>query len=163
LGGDDSFFLLEGSWSRYQRFWPGWISATRIKSGFVHPFGKSASVPVNDRYYIGGANTIRGFSEKDLGPKSELGTPTGADIILIFNQEFRYPIISKFWGSIFTDIGNGYRNRADIKFNNLAVSYGLGIQFLSPAGPIRLDYARRVKVKGINSGYKFHFTILYAF
>ena len=92
-----------------------------------------------------------------------MGTPTGADIILIINQEFRYPIVSKLWGSIFMDIGNGYRNRADIKFNNLAVSYGLGFQFLSPAGPIRLDYARRVRVKGINSGYKFHFTILYAF
>ncbi len=163
LGGDDSFFLIEASWSRYQRFWPGWIAATRLKAGFMHPIGESVTVPVNDRYYIGGANTIRGFSEKDLGPKSELGTPTGADIILIINQEFRYPIVSKFWGSIFMDIGNGYRNRADIKFNNLAVSYGVGFQFLSPAGPIRLDYARRVKVKGINSGYKFHFTILYAF
>lgn len=163
LGGDDSFYLLESSWSRYQRFWPGWISATRIKGGFVHPISGHKSIPLNDRYYIGGANTIRGFSEKDLGPKSKSGSPTGADIILIINQEFRYPIIGKFWGSIFTDLGNGYRNRADIKFNNLAISYGLGFQFLSPAGPIRLDYARRIRVKGIEFGDKFHFTILYAF
>jgi len=163
LGGDDSFYLLESSWSRFQRFWPGWISATRIKGGFVHPISGQKSIPSNDRYYIGGANTIRGFSEKELGPKSKSGSPTGADIIIIINQEFRYPIIGKFWGSIFTDIGNGYRNRSDIKFNNLAVSYGLGFQFLSPAGPIRLDYARRVSVKGIESGDKFHFTILYAF
>ena len=163
LGGDDSFILLEGSWSRYQRFWPGWIAATRLKSGYLHPFGKSKTVPINDRYYIGGANTIRGFSEKDLGPKTELGEPIGADIIIIVNQEFRYPILGKLWGSIFGDVGNGYRNRSDIKFENLAVSYGAGIQFISPAGPIRLDYARRVKVKGIESGDKFHFTILYAF
>jgi outer membrane protein insertion porin family len=163
LGGDDSFYLLEGSWSRYQRVWPGWISASRIKCGYVQETGDAASVPADDRYYIGGANTIRGFSERDLGPKSEKGNPTGADIIVIVNQELRYPILGKFWGSIFSDIGNGYRNRADIKFNNLAVSYGLGLQFISPAGPIRLDYARRVRVKNIEPGYKFHFTILYAF
>lgn len=163
LGGGDSFYLLETSWSRYQRLWPGWISATRLKGGFVQEMGDFPEVSTDDRFYIGGANTIRGFSEKELGPKSEKGNPTGADIIIIANQEFRFPIIGKFWGSLFTDIGNGYRNRSDIRWNTLAVSYGLGVQFMSPAGPIRLDYARRVKVKNIEPGDKFHFTILYAF
>lgn len=163
LGGDDSFYKLEASWSRYQRLWPGWISASHVRMGFLQETGKSEVVPSDDRYYIGGANTIRGFSENTLGPKSELGNPAGADMIIIANQEFRYPIFGKLWGSIFTDAGNGYRNRADIKWNNLAVSYGLGVQFISPAGPIRLDYARRVRVRNIEPGYKIHFTILYAF
>jgi outer membrane protein insertion porin family len=163
LGGDDSFYLLEGSWARYRRLWPGWISATRVRGGFVQETGESTTVPTDDRFYIGGANTIRGFAENSMGPKSALGNPVGADIILIINQEFRYPIFGKLWGSIFTDLGNGYRYRSDIKWNNLALSYGIGVQFISPAGPIRLDYARRVRTKDIEPDDRFHFTILYAF
>ncbi len=166
LGGDDSFTLLEASWSKYQKVWPGWISAFRFKGGYVREFDKSESVPVDDRYYIGGANTIRGFSEGSLGPRfrTEDGVvPEGANIIIVANQEFRFRLIGKFWGSIFTDVGNGFRNDLEIKWNNLAVSYGAGLQFISPAGPIRVDYARRLESKYISAGDKFHFTILYAF
>jgi len=163
LGGDDSYYLTETSWSRYQKVWPGWISASRIKWGHVREFGNSQSVPVDIRYYAGGANSIRGFAENDLGPKSSDGTPEGANILVIGNQEFRFPLVSKFWGSIFADMGNGFLNWKDIKFGSMAYSYGAGLQFLSPAGPIRLDYARRIKTKTIGPGYHFHFTILYAF
>ncbi|MCP4633395.1 MAG: BamA/TamA family outer membrane protein, partial [candidate division Zixibacteria bacterium] len=166
LGGDDSFTLLEASWSKYQKVWPGWISAFRLKAGYVREFDNSESVPLNDRYYIGGANSIRGFSEGSLGPKlqTEDGIiPAGANIIIVANQEFRFRLIGKFWGSIFGDIGNGFRNKLEIKWDRLAVSYGAGIQFISPAGPIRVDYARRLETDYITSGDKFHFTILYAF
>lgn len=163
LGGDDSFYQLEGSWSRYRKTWPGWISATRIKGGFLQEMGDSESVPTDDRYYIGGANTIRGFAENELGPMSEAGNFTGADIILIINQEFRYQLIGKFWASFFADAGNGYIYRDDIKVKNMALAYGFGIQFISPAGPIRLDYARHIRSAGMEPGDKLHFTILYAF
>lgn len=163
LGGDDSYYLIETSWSRYQRVWPGWISASRIKWGYVREFGKSKSVPIDVRYYVGGANSVRGFSENDLGPKSSDGTPEGANILIVGNQEFRFPLVSKFWGSLFADMGNGFLNWHDIKLDKLALTYGAGLQFISPAGPIRFDYARRIKTKFIGSGYHFHFTILYAF
>ncbi len=165
LGGDDSFWKVDASWSRYQRFWPGWISATRLKFGNVRQFGSSNEVPVDVRYYLGGANTIRGFKENSLGPQTSEADPTpeGARIVMIANQEFRYKIIGKFWGSIFADAGNGYRNYSEIKPNTLALSYGTGIQFISPAGPIRLDYARRIRTHLYSAGYRFHFTILYAF
>ena len=167
LSGDDSFILLEASWSRYQRTWPGWISAFRLKGGYVREFGESERVPLDDRFYLGGANTVRGFAENNLGPKlqEDDGTlkPEGANIVIIANQEFRYRIIGKFWGSLFGDFGNGFRNRDEIDLESFAISYGMGLQFLSPAGPIRIDYARRVGTKSIRPGDRFHFTILYAF
>ncbi len=166
LKGDDSFYSLDVSWARYQRVWPGWISATRLKYGYVREFGDSKTVPVDDRLYIGGANTIRGFTHNGLGPQSvdSLGnrTPQGANIILIANQEFRFPILGNFWGSIFGDIGNGFLAKEEIKWNVMAMSIGGGIQFLSPAGPIRLDYARPIRRK-VDDNYKFHLSILYAF
>ncbi len=166
LGGDDSFNVLEASWSKYQKAWFGSISAFRIKCAYVREFGTSLSVPVDDRYYIGGANTIRGFSEGTLGPKLVDGSdiiPEGANIIIVANQEYRFRLIGKFWSSLFFDVGNGFRNKTEIKWTNLAFSYGLGLQFISPAGPIRVDYARRIKTNTISAGDKFHFTILYAF
>jgi len=166
LKGDDSFYALNFSWASYQRVWPGWISATRLKYGYVREFGSSATVPVDDRLYIGGANTIRGFSHNSLGPQSvdEDGnrTPQGANIVLIANQEFRFPIIGKFWGSLFCDIGNGFTDRDEIMWSRLAVSVGAGIQFLSPAGPIRLDFARPIRLEPEDK-IKLHLTILYAF
>jgi len=167
LGGDDSFTVLEATWSKYQRVWPGWISAFRLKTGYVREFAQSPFVPVDERYYIGGANTIRGFSEGNLGPQyiDSTGTvkPEGANIIIIVNQEFRFRLIGKLWASLFSDVGNGFRNNSEIKWSNLALSYGIGLQFISPAGPIRIDYARHIKTSNIPAGDKFHFTILYAF
>lgn len=174
LGGDDDFYRIEASWSRYQILWPGWVSATRLKGGYATAFGSSEVVPTEERLYLGGANTIRGFKENTLGPLLEDGSAEGARITLIFNQEFRWrtiqvlkilPFLSQFplWQSVFFDLGNGFRNDSEIALGSLAVSYGTGFQIVSPAGPIRIDYARRVKTEKYDFDSRWHFTILYAF
>jgi outer membrane protein insertion porin family len=178
LGGDENFAKVEASWSSYQVIWPGWISATRLKGGWARPFGKSELVPSIDRLYLGGANTVRGFRENTLGPLSDDGSALGAEVALVFNQEFRWrtvqifqpiPLIKELfrniplWQSVFVDIGNGFASRHDVKLSNMAVSFGTGIQLISPAGPIRVDYARLVKTKRFSFDDRWHFTILYAF
>jgi len=178
LGGDDSFFKLEGSWSRYQILWPGWISATRIKGGWVDSFGDSDAVPEEERLYLGGANTVRGFVENNLGPLRDDGSASGAKMTVVFNQEFRWktlqifrplPLLGDFfetlplWQSVFFDMGNGFRTRSEIKLSNFAYSYGTGFQIVSPAGPIRIDYARRIATDRFDFDSRWHFTILYAF
>jgi outer membrane protein insertion porin family len=178
LGGDDHFYKLEASWSSYQVVWPGWISATRLKSGWAAPFGKSAVVPIEDRFFLGGANTIRGFRVNTLGPTAEDGTLIKSDFYAIFNQEFRWQTIQIFqfipllkgllggwplWQSVFFDMGNGFRDVNDFELRRLAYAYGTGVQIVSPAGPIRIDYARRIKTHFIEFDSRWHFTILYAF
>ncbi len=163
LGGGESYYLLESGWSKYQKTWPGWTMAFRIKSGYVKEFDFGEDVPADERFYIGGANTVRGFSERDLGPKSEQGNPIGANFYILSNLEFRYQLVGNFWSSLFIDVGNGFRRFEDVRADAMAVSYGIGIQYMSPAGPIRLDYARHFPTKEFGKGDKFHFTILYAF
>jgi len=163
LGGDDSFIKLEYSWARYQATVGQAIYATRIKTGWVREFYRSHEVPLNDRFYLGGANTIRGFRENSIGPRSEAGTNVGANAYAIFNQELRFPLFWKFWGSLFTDIGNGWESFADADLETMLFSYGTGIQFISPAGPIRIDYAHHLENGVYKEDDRFHFTILYAF
>ncbi|MEE9444001.1 MAG: BamA/TamA family outer membrane protein [candidate division Zixibacteria bacterium] len=170
LSGDDSFLKLEFSWARYQRAIGSFIYATRIKGGWVKEMGKSTEVPTNDRFYLGGANTIRGFRENIIGPRIdhedyqfEDSTNIGANSYLIFNQEMRFPILGKFWGSVFADIGNGWGSFSDFDPDDLLFAYGTGFQYLSPAGPLRLDYAHRLGNGVYAEDSRWHITILYAF
>ena len=177
LGGDDSFVKIEASWATFQVVWPGWISATRLKAGLVQPFGTSDTLLTEDRLLIGGASTVRGFQENRLGPLDDDGTPRGSRYTVIVNQEFRWKTIQIFndipllsslkafplWQSIFVDIGNGFQDKDDLKLNKLAYSYGTGLQIVSPAGPIRLDYARIIPSNQFEFDERWHFTILYAF
>ncbi len=163
LGGDDSFMKLEFSWARYQLAVGQTVYATRLKAGWVKEFGESHEVPTADRFYLGGANSIRGFRENSIGPRNEYGTNVGANAYAIFNQELRAPLFWKFWGSVFSDLGNGWDSFSAVKIEDILFSYGLGLQFISPAGPIRLDYAHRLENGVYREDDRFHFTILYAF
>jgi len=178
LGGDHHFVKLEASWSSYQVVWPGWVSATRIKSGWAEPFGASDDVPPDDQFYLGGANTVRGFRVNTLGPVDTLGAAMKSNYIVVFNEEFRWQTIQvhqfipllggligswPLWQSVFFDAGNGFLDIEDSALRRLAYSYGTGIQIVSPAGPIRIDYARRIKTEFIDFEDRWHFTILYAF
>jgi len=178
LSGDDNFYKIQTSWARYQALWPGWISATRVGGGWADNFGDSDDIPVDDRFGLGGANSVRGFREKYLGPLFDDGTPKGSKYFVLFNQEFRWKTIQIFndvpflkdlfrtmplWQSVFFDVGNGFETFEDIRLDDLALSFGTGIQIQSPAGPIRIDYARVVKTERFKADDRFHFTILYAF
>ena len=67
------------------------------------------------------------------------------------------------WQSVFFDMGNGFDYFEDIRTDDFAYGYGTGLQIVSPAGPIRVDYARRITTDRYDFDYRWHFTILYAF
>ncbi len=178
LGGDENFVKAQASWSTYQSLKKDFVSATRFRIGWAKAFAETESVPIDEALFLGGANTIRGFSEESLGPSDSLGVVEGATYTLVFNQEFRWKTFQFFsyvpllrdlfssiplWQSVYFDMGNGFRHTGDIKFGALAYGYGTGIQFISPAGPIRIDYARRIPTESIDFDSRWHFTILYAF
>jgi len=179
LGGDENFVKAQASWSTYQHLKKDFVSATRFRIGWAKAFAETQIVPIDEALFLGGANTIRGFSEKSLGPiNPTTNVVEGATYTLVFNQEFRWrtfqvlsyvPLLRELfksiplWQSVFFDMGNGFRHLNDVKVDALAYGYGTGIQFISPAGPIRIDYARRIPTKRIDFDSRWHFTILYAF
>ncbi len=163
LGGDKNFFKSVGEWSRYLRASRWDVYAFRIKMGWAASFEDDEFIPSPDRFYLGGANTIRGYSENSVGPKDADGDPLGGKFYFLTNHEWRRYLIGKFWMSTFLDIGGIWRDVRDARIEDVLATVGLGIQYVSPLGPVRLDYGQRVAWKPVAGGGRFHISILYAF
>ncbi len=115
--------------------------------GYVARFGSTKSVPVYERYFIGGSETVRGYnSNGQIGPRG------GGKIYNVANMEFKFPLARERKRTIvqwafFFDVGNSWEdfNNVSMRFGSgstrLKAGAGFGIRFTTPAFPIRLDWA----------------------
>jgi len=166
LGGDNHFFKLILSWNRYHRLGtPGKLNvlAIRFKGGYAERLRRGEYVPSFDRFYMGGASTVRGYAENSMGPKDSAGKVKGGKVMIIGNIEWRRALFWKFGYTVFADAGNLWLEPKNAKIKDLRVTAGIGIQFFTPIGPLRLDYAQRIIRDDDPEGGRFHLSILYAF
>jgi len=147
--------------------------------GIAYPYGNSTVLPFEKRYFSGGANSVRGWSVRSLGPgkyKERDGrinfiNQTG-DMKIDLNAEYRTHLFWKFGGALFVDAGNiwtlrSYENQpggqfqADKFLSQMAVSYGLGLRFNFDYFILRFDLG----MKAINPAYESdddeHFPIIH--
>ena len=147
--------------------------------GLAYPYGNSRVLPFEKRYFSGGANSVRGWSVRSLGPgryKDKDGninfiTQTG-DMKLDLNLEYRTHLFWKFGGAMFIDAGNvwtlrnydeqpGGQFKFDRLLKDLAVSYGLGLRLNFDYFIIRFDLG----MKAVNPAYEIdeeeHFPLLH--
>jgi outer membrane protein assembly factor BamA len=127
-----------------------WAQALRV--GLASPFGRSrddpvstgdalSGVPPSERFFAGGDTTVRGFRRDRLGPLDPLtGDPVGGEMVVLFNQEVRFPIWRFLHGVVFYDAGNVFRTRDDFDLDDLRHVAGAGLRFATPVGPFRLEY-----------------------
>jgi len=127
-------------------------------------------LPAFERYFMGGANSLRGFTVREVGPKDSLREPLGGDQSLLFNVELQYPLTEGFRVFAFYDRGNVYGNGVDISstdtsFNlsKMREGVGGGIRFFSPFGPISLAYGIKLDQRTGESSGEFHFSAGNAF
>ncbi|MEZ0386119.1 MAG: outer membrane protein assembly factor BamA, partial [Verrucomicrobium sp.] len=126
--------------------------------------GGDGGVPIFERLFLGGANNLRGFDYRDVGPKDENGEPIGGKTSAYASFELSFPIIEKIRGAVFYDVGvvsgDSYDWGGDV---NSDVGVGLRLFFL-PTGPIRLDFGVPMQADEENdSGGKFNFNLGYRF
>ena len=177
------FVKMVGEWSRFQSFplQRKWILASRIKLGNIFLLNPESTVPVSDRFYLGGSSTVRGYKEQLLGPvvvDSTRKNPiaVGGKLFVLANLELRIPLIWLFWGEIFIDAGNvwGEFDIADNtsqtfersiirKQGGIVTTTGIGIALLTPLGPVRFDYGLKHRVESYQSSGEFHIGIAFAF
>lgn len=121
-------------------------------------------VPLFDRLYLGGANNMRGFDFREVGPKDEFGNPIGGNSLAFGSVEFSFPIITRIRGSLFTDVGFVNPDSGDFSTENFNADIGVGLRVELPIGPVRIDYGIPVRSDQFNdSTGKFNFNIGYQF
>jgi outer membrane protein assembly factor BamA len=144
--------------------------------GIAYPYGNSTVLPFEKRYFSGGANSVRGWSVRGLGPGKYRGVDGAIDFInqtgdmkLDMNMEYRTFLFWKFNGAVFVDAGNiwtlrdyaeqpGGQFKINEFYKQIAVAYGLGLRLNFDYFILRFD----VGMKAINPAYdtqKEHYAI----
>ncbi|MEI8294425.1 MAG: outer membrane protein assembly factor BamA [bacterium] len=121
-------------------------------------------VPIFDRLYLGGANNMRGFNFREVGPVDGDGNPIGGNSLAYVTLELTFPIISRVRGAVFSDAGFVNADAYDFGSSGANVDIGFGLRLDLPIGPIRVDYGIPVIYDSWNGPPgKFNFNIGYQF
>jgi outer membrane protein insertion porin family len=165
LGGDSRFIKsdLSGRWHYPLLKDPNWggnyVLALGGQLGYGIGLAKANDgkndLPLFERYFIGGINSVRGFSDRGLGPREPscvtdnttspaTVTCSGSDVVggntaAVMNAELLFPIMEQYGvrGVAFFDMGNAFAN--GINFGDLRRSVGAGVRWMSPFGPLRVE------------------------
>lgn len=138
FGSDFNYTRLWGDFRTYQDL-GNFVLAFRIMAGGISSADSSGFIPVEDRFYSGGSNSIRGWNRSELGPSRESGTPVGGKSIFESNVEIRYPLVWRLSLVAFFEAGNVWEKSWSYDFNNLAYAAGSGLRLETPIGPVRFD------------------------
>ena len=111
------------------------------------------SVPPTLRFFAGGDQSVRGYDYRTLSPTDESGERIGGRYLVASSLEYQYEFIDKWRGAVFVDHGNAVDSLSD----PLKTSVGLGIRWVSPVGPIRVDVAK--SVSDPDEGFRIHFAM----
>jgi outer membrane protein insertion porin family len=139
------------------------VLALSAKFGAAKGFAGTDELPIVERFFLGGRNTVRGYAQDTLGPKAPDGTPIGGNAFLLGNFEIRASL-TKNWGLVaFLDTGNVYPKADDISLTDLKYAVGPGIRYNTPVGPLRVDYGWKLNREADESRGELHFSIGHAF
>jgi outer membrane protein insertion porin family len=155
----------------YYSLGKNWVLARQTQFGLIVPYAAPAgidaqeSVPLPERFYAGGADSLRAFPFNQAGPRDTgaplvpggpssepTGFPLGGNALFINNVELRFPLIGQnIQGVLFHDMGNVYSSLSDLSFrfhqnnpqdfNYMVQAVGFGIRYRTPVGPVRADLA----------------------
>jgi outer membrane protein assembly complex protein YaeT len=136
LGADVTFHRWEGDARTYLPLAREITLAAAWRMGRIWSPQRS-DLPLAERFYLGGANTHRGFPENELGPRGEQDSPLGGEAYLLGNLELRFPLWRAVHGAVFLDAGNNFLHDPEPPYLRTAV--GLGLRLDTPVGPLRAD------------------------
>jgi len=162
LGGTEQFHKVILTGSKFFKdtyFDSGFVFMSKAILGFVEPYG-GKEVPLDERLFVGGDFTLRGYNYGYAGTLDINGEPIGSTRELILNFELNYKLHKLLYFALFYDTGLGADRIEDFKIENWRGGYGIGIRFITPMAPLRLDWAWKTKpVPGDRAPSRVHFII----
>ena len=163
LGSSATYYRLELKGSYYKSFFDKFlIASVGAKFGTVSTFGGSDEVPLFERYYLGGSNSIRGFDYRSVGPTYNKENVGGLSMLLL-TAEVSHAIWGPIRGAFFCDAGGAWDHAYEIDFSkfNIGAGYGFRIKVPYLNVPIRLDIAYPFlnNQKGASSKVRLHFNV----
>ncbi|MEI8350461.1 MAG: outer membrane protein assembly factor BamA [Candidatus Omnitrophota bacterium] len=166
FGGSRDFVKFSTRFSYYFPMINKSVLEFRLRSGFADPFSDTKKVPIYERFFAGGANTIRGYHERKVGPIDLVSKdPLGGESMFVGNVEYTYPLIDFLKVAGFYDTGNTWVKTSDFFSEKLKSSLGLGVRLKTPIGPVSVDYGWPLDKEPGEDGKagQFHFNVSRAF
>ena len=166
VGGDKNFNKFFALASQYFPLFSKGVLQIQARAGVVEPFGDSPTVPIYERFYAGGAETIRGYEERGVGPIDPVTKdPLGGEALFVANIEYTVPIVDFLKGALFIDTGNTWSKPSDFSFGSFKTGVGFGVRIKTPMGPLKLDYGIPLNRTPNNTGKsgRFHFSMSHGF
>lgn len=140
------------------------VIATALELGWINLLGDARDIPLNEKFYTGGPETLRAFDFQKVGPLDENRIPIGGKFQFVLNAMELRQSIYKWVGMVaFFDIGNVWAESKQFKFSDMRLSPGLGIRLSTPIGLARVDYGFNVDPSVGEPRGKFYFSMGQAF
>ncbi len=159
MGSDIHFVKLNAQHAHYLSLGGGVVGMYSARFGYARLLGAGGEVPIRERFFLGGRTSVRGFSENEIGPHGELGSPQGGDLLINLNSELRFPLLGALHGAVFLDAGGLYLARRSVSLGDFRRAAGAGLRFMTPIGPLSLDYGFKLDRRGGESIGQLHFSI----
>jgi outer membrane protein insertion porin family len=167
--GNMMFYRLFGQYQKYHSFSKGNILSFNGEVGYSEAYGKYP-FPITKNYYVGGIGSVRGYAPGSLGPtfynpNTGRNQPTGGQSKIVSNVEYTVPVPGsgvdktlRVFG--FVDGGNVYAENINLV---LRYSYGLGLSWISPLGPLKFSYGIPIKSLPTDNVQRLQFQVGTAF
>jgi outer membrane protein insertion porin family len=167
--GNMMFYRIFGQYQKYHSFSKGNILSFNGEVGYGEAYGKYP-FPITKNYYVGGIGSVRGYAPGSLGPTyvntyTGLNQPTGGQSKIVSNIEYTVPVPGsgidktlRVFG--FVDGGNVYAENINLV---LRYSYGLGLSWISPLGPLKFSYGIPIKSLPTDNVQRLQFQVGTAF
>lgn len=149
--------------AKYQAVSRRLVVAVDGRVGLAEGLGQTRELPIVERFFLGGRDSVRGYTQDSLGPIAADGTPIGGNAFFAANLELRQALTRSFSIVPFLDAGNVWPTIGRIRALDIRFATGLGVRFKTPVGPLRLDYGIKLSRREGESKTKIDFSIGHAF
>jgi outer membrane protein assembly complex protein YaeT len=158
-GGDFDFYTITGEAKKYQKLIWETVFAWRAKLAFATPIGAEENLPLFERLYAGGEQSVRGYGRRELGPRDSDNNPIGGLSAVEASVELRRNLWGPVGGAIFFDAGQVSLNRFDPPVDDLKFGTGIAFMYTTPLGPMRLDLGFPLERPPGDSSWQLYFSV----